>query len=77
VRGLSFVARQPLSSILSGSHASRLRGRGLSFDELRHYAPGDDLRHLDWRASLRFGKPFVRTFNEERDGRPCCWWTSA
>ncbi|QBF26717.1 DUF58 domain-containing protein [Pseudomonas tructae] len=66
-RGLSFVARQPLSSILSGNHGSRLRGRGLSFDELRHYQPGDDLRHLDWRASLRFGKPFVRTFNEERD----------
>jgi len=66
-RGLSFVARQPLSSILSGSHASRLRGRGLSFDELRHYLPGDDLRHLDWRASLRYGKPFVRTFTEERD----------
>lgn len=66
-RGLSFVARQPLSSILSGNHASRLRGRGLSFDELRHYLPGDDLRHLDWRASLRYGKPFVRTFTEERD----------
>jgi len=66
-RGLSFVARQPLSSILSGNHASRLRGRGLSFDELRHYTPGDDLRHLDWRASLRYGKPFVRTFTEERD----------
>ncbi|MCY1351481.1 hypothetical protein D9M69_377480 [compost metagenome] len=67
VRGLSFLSRQPLSSILSGNHASRLRGRGLSFDELRHYIPGDDLRHLDWRASLRYGKPFVRTFTEERD----------
>ncbi|MDH4581570.1 DUF58 domain-containing protein [Pseudomonas sp. BN415] len=66
-RGLSFLSRQPLSSILSGNHASRLRGRGLSFDELRHYLPGDDLRHLDWRASLRYGKPFVRTFTEERD----------
>ncbi|MEN5034847.1 DUF58 domain-containing protein [Pseudomonas sp. TWI929] len=66
-RGLSFVARQPLSSILSGNHASRLRGRGLSFEELRHYLPGDDLRHLDWRASLRYGKAFVRTFSEERD----------
>ncbi|NRH28360.1 DUF58 domain-containing protein [Pseudomonas sp. MS19] len=65
--GLSFFARQPLSSILSGSHASRIRGRGLSFDELRRYAPGDDLRHLDWRSSLRFGKPFVRSFTEERD----------
>ncbi|WP_442107517.1 DUF58 domain-containing protein [Pseudomonas sp. NUPR-001] len=67
IRGLSFLARQPLASILSGNHASRLRGRGLSFDELRRYIPGDDLRHLDWRASLRFGKPFVRTFTEERD----------
>ncbi|WP_445673016.1 DUF58 domain-containing protein [Pseudomonas inefficax] len=66
-RGLSFFARQPLASILSGNHASRMRGRGLSFDELRHYIPGDDLRHLDWRASLRYGKPFVRTFSEERD----------
>ena len=66
-RGLSFLARQPVASVLSGTRASRLRGRGLSFDELRHYSPGDDLRHLDWRASLRLGKPFIRTFTEERD----------
>jgi uncharacterized protein (DUF58 family) len=65
--GLSFVARQPQGSILAGNHASRLRGRGLNFDELRRYQPGDDLRHLDWRASLRTGKPVVRTFTEERD----------
>ncbi len=67
VRGLSFLSRQPLSSVLSGNHATRLRGRGLSFDELRQYAPGDDLRRLDWRASLRHGKPFVRSYTEERD----------
>lgn len=67
VRDLSFVSRQPLSSVLSGNHAARLRGRGLSFDELRQYSPGDDLRHLDWRASLRYGKPFVRGYTEERD----------
>ncbi|MBO0496131.1 DUF58 domain-containing protein [Pseudomonas sp. Marseille-Q1929] len=66
-RGLSFVARQPQGSLLAGNHASRLRGRGLNFDELRRYQPGDDLRHLDWRASLRTGKPVVRTFTEERD----------
>lgn len=64
---LSFLARQPRASILAGAHASRLRGRGLNFDELRRYQPGDDLRHLDWRASLRTGKPVVRTFTEERD----------
>ncbi|XCY77228.1 DUF58 domain-containing protein [Pseudomonas sp. CBR-F] len=66
-RGLSFVTRQPQGSILAGNHASRLRGRGLNFDELRRYQPGDDLRHLDWRASLRTGKPVIRTFTEERD----------
>lgn len=66
-RHLSFIARQPQGSILAGNHASRLRGRGLNFDELRRYQPGDDLRHLDWRASLRTGRPVVRTFTEERD----------
>ncbi|WP_130901172.1 DUF58 domain-containing protein [Pseudomonas sp. Sample_11] len=66
-RDLSFLARQPQGSVLAGNHASRLRGRGLNFDELRRYQPGDDLRHLDWRASLRTGKPVVRTFTEERD----------
>lgn len=66
-RDLSFLARQPRGSILAGNHASRLRGRGLNFDELRRYQPGDDLRHLDWRASLRTGKAVVRTFTEERD----------
>ncbi|NHX01593.1 DUF58 domain-containing protein [Pseudomonas koreensis] len=66
-RDLSFLARQPQGSILAGNHASRLRGRGLNFDELRRYQPGDDLRHLDWRASLRTGKPVIRTFTEERD----------
>lgn len=66
-QGLSFAARQPRASILAGAHASRLRGRGLNFDELRRYQPGDDLRHLDWRASMRTGKPIVRSYTEERD----------
>ncbi|OLS59711.1 DUF58 domain-containing protein [Pseudomonas putida] len=66
-RGLSFNPRQPRASLLSGNHASRLRGRGLDFDELRRYQPGDDLRHLDCKASLRSGTPIVRTWTEERD----------
>ncbi|CAM3677534.1 DUF58 domain-containing protein [Bordetella tumulicola] len=67
VGGLSFLARQPLSSVLAGQHGSRLRGRGLDFSELRRYVPGDDLRQLDPRASLRYGKPYVRSYTEERD----------
>lgn len=65
--GLSFLATQPLSSVLAGPHGSRLRGRGLDFAELRRYVAGDDLRRLDLRASLRYGKPFVRSYTEERD----------
>lgn len=66
-RGLSYLAPAPVSSILSGRHASRMRGRGLNFEELRGYLPGDDIRHLDWRVTLRTGKPHVRVYTEERD----------
>ncbi|MDX1755220.1 MAG: DUF58 domain-containing protein [Marinobacter sp.] len=61
--------RHPLrhSSVLAGRHSSRLRGRGLDFEELRHYQTGDDLRYLDPRATMRTGHPFVRSFTEERD----------
>jgi uncharacterized protein (DUF58 family) len=65
--GMSFSTRHPLNSVLAGAHGSRLRGRGLDFSELRRYVPGDDLRQLDLRASLRYGKPYVRSYTEERD----------
>jgi len=66
-RGFSFLPRQPLHSVLSGKHASRLRGRGLNFEELRHYRPGDDIRTMDWKVTNRTGRPHVRTYTEERE----------
>lgn len=66
-RGFSFLPRQPIHSLLAGKHASKLRGRGLNFEELRNYLPGDDIRTMDWKATLRSGKPYVRVFTEERD----------
>lgn len=66
-RGLAFLPRQPRGSILAGRHASRMRGRGLDFEEIRAYLPGDDPRTLDWRVTLRTGKPQVRAYTEERD----------
>jgi len=66
-RGLSFLPRQPSASVLNGRHASRLRGRGLNFEEMRDYLPGDDVRSIDWKATARTGKPHVRVFTEERD----------
>jgi len=65
--GFSFLPRQPIHSILSGRHASRLRGRGLNFEELRGYLRGDDPRHIDWKVTARTGKPHVRVYTEEKD----------
>lgn len=66
-RGLTFLPRQPSSSVLNGRNASRLRGRGLNFEEMRDYLPGDDVRSIDWKATARTGTPHVRVFTEERD----------
>lgn len=62
-----FHGRQKARSLLAGQRGSRMRGRGLDFDELRRYTRGDDIRHLDWRATQRTGTPFIRSFTEERD----------
>jgi uncharacterized protein (DUF58 family) len=67
VHGFSFLPRQPVTSLLSGRHASRLRGRGLAFEELRRYAQGDDVRTIDWRATARLRSPHVRVYSEERE----------
>lgn len=66
-RQISFLPRQPARSVLNGRHASRLRGRGLNFEEMRDYLPGDDVRTIDWKATARTGKPYVRVYTEERD----------
>jgi len=66
-RRVSFLPRQPVRSLLSGRFASRMRGRGLNFEEIRDYRPGDDIRSIDWKVTARLRKPHIRVFNEERD----------
>lgn len=66
-RGFSFLHKQPVTSLLAGRRASRIRGRGLDFEEIRAYRPGDDVRLIDWRASARTGSTQTRVFTEERD----------
>jgi uncharacterized protein (DUF58 family) len=66
-RDFSFLRRQPVHSLLSGRHGSRVRGRGLAFEELRQYLPGDDIRTMDWRVTARTGKPYIRVYTEEKD----------
>ncbi len=66
-RDFHFLPRQPVHSLLAGRHASKVRGRGLAFEELRPYLPGDDLRTMDWRVTARTGEPHVRVYAEEKE----------
>ncbi|MEH6558582.1 MAG: DUF58 domain-containing protein [Oceanicoccus sp.] len=66
-KGFSFLPKQPAKSLLTGRHSSKLRGRGLNFEELRHYRSGDDIRTMDWKVTNRTRKPHVRVYTEERE----------
>lgn len=59
--------RQLLRTLQAGPHLSRYRGRGMDFDEVRAYQPGDDVRNIDWRVTARSGKPHTKLFTEERE----------
>ena len=66
-QGFSLLPQQPVRSLLAGRYGSRLRGRGLNFEEIRQYRPGDDIRNMDWKVTARTGKPHTRVYTEERD----------
>lgn len=61
------LPRTNLFEHFAGQQASKHRGRGLDFEELRHYRQGDDVRRIDWRVSQRSGAPHVRVYSEESD----------
>ena len=50
-----------------GNRLSKIRGRGMDFAEARHYQPGDEVRHMEWRVTARTGKPHVKIYQEERE----------
>ncbi|EGU43386.1 hypothetical protein VII00023_16180 [Vibrio ichthyoenteri ATCC 700023] len=66
-QSFSLLPHLRAGSVLSGRHSSLFRGRGLNFEELRHYQLGDDIRNLDWKVTMRTGKPHVRSYTEEKD----------
>lgn len=65
--GLDLHAHRPALANLQGAHRSAQRGRGLEFEEVRLYAPGDDVRSIDWRVTARRGRPHTKLFREERE----------
>ncbi len=56
-----------VNDIFAGEYESAFRGRGMEFEEVREYTPGDDIRDIDWNVTARFGHPFVKVFREERE----------
>jgi uncharacterized protein (DUF58 family) len=67
VEAVHLPASEPSRSALAGSHRSRFRGRGMDYQESRHYQPGDDIRNMDWRITARVGRPHVKLYEEERE----------
>jgi len=53
--------------MMVGAYLSHFKGRGMDFEELREYMPGDDVRDIDWNVTNRMGRPFVKRFREERE----------
>jgi len=67
VRELEIKGKRLTRHIFTGKYHSAFKGRGMSFREVREYYPGDDVRFIDWNVSARFGHPFSKLFEEERE----------
>ena len=67
IRYLEIYTSKAVNDILAGEYGSVFKGRGMEFDEVREYAPGDDIRTIDWNVTARTGHPYVKRFVEERE----------
>ncbi len=67
VRQIEIISRKVVNEMLGGEYKSVFKGRGMEFDEVREYMPGDEVRTIDWNVTARTRKPFVKRFIEERE----------
>jgi uncharacterized protein (DUF58 family) len=67
VRRIEVQSRRLATDVMAGGYLSVFRGAGLAFDTVREYAEGDDPRAVDWNVTARMGRPFVKTYVEERE----------
>jgi uncharacterized protein (DUF58 family) len=67
VQALEIQMKSLVNDIFSGEYHSVFKGRGMEFAEVREYAPGDDIRSIDWNVTARLGLPFVKKYTEERE----------
>ena len=67
IRVRQITTRKVVNDVLAGEYGSVFRGRGMEFDEVREYMPGDEIRSIDWNVTARTGHPYVKRFVEERE----------
>ena len=67
IRRIEITSRKLVNDSLAGEYQSVFKGRGMEFDEVRQYHPGDDVRTIDWNVTARTGEPYVKSFIEERE----------
>jgi uncharacterized protein (DUF58 family) len=67
IRHIELKTRRLVSTAFAGQYRSVFKGRGMNFEEVREYQPGDEVRAIDWNVTARFGHPFIKKFTEERE----------
>lgn len=67
VRQIEIRTKRLVTDALAGQYHSVFKGRGMNFEEVREYSPGDEVRTIDWNVTARTGRPFVKKFTEERE----------
>ncbi len=67
VRRIQITASRQVNDFLAGGYLSAFKGRGMVFEEVREYVPGDEIRSIDWNVTARTGHPYVKRFCEERE----------
>lgn len=67
IRRLELRTRRLVASSFAGQYQSVFKGRGMNFEEVRPYSPGDEIRSIDWNVTARTGEPYIKKFTEERE----------
>jgi len=67
IRRIQIYTNRAVNEVFAGEYESTFKGRGMQFDEVREYYPGDDVRSIDWNVTARMGKPYIKRFVEERE----------
>ncbi|MCG8687069.1 MAG: DUF58 domain-containing protein [Desulfobacterales bacterium] len=67
IKQIHIKSRKTVNTLMAGQYRSVFRGSGIEFEEVREYAPGDDVKSIDWNVSARMGRVFVKVYREERE----------